>query len=164
MREVRFDAGPVEQVSIKPNYPRLGPRLGRRVQQVAADLAAGRYEELAGGGVRVAGEDLDSADIVRGERVDVAGWAIAYDGEISVAVDTSIDAELRLEGRALDLVRLLNDMRKSAGLDLTDRIMVRLGNEFEDLVEHHGDLIAAEVLAVRLEVDSGVATPQIEKT
>ena len=74
------------------------------------------------------------------------GWAIAEDDGISVAFDTTLDDELRREGRVLDLVHALNTMRKGAGLELTDRIVVTLPRREEDLLAYR-DRIANEVLA-----------------
>ena len=84
--------------------------------------------------------------MIRGERVALQGWAIAEDEGISVSFDTTLEDELRREGRVLDLVHALNAMRKSAGLELTDRIVVTLPHREEDLLAYR-DRIANEVLA-----------------
>jgi isoleucyl-tRNA synthetase len=84
--------------------------------------------------------------VIRGERVALEGWAIAEDDGISVAFDTTLDDGLRREGRVLDLVHALNAMRKSAGLELTDRIVVTLPRREEELLAYR-DRIANEVLA-----------------
>jgi isoleucyl-tRNA synthetase len=84
--------------------------------------------------------------VIRGERVALEGWAIAEDDGISVAFDTTLDDELRREGRVLDLVHALNAMRKRAGLELTDRIVVTLPHREEELLAYR-DRIANEVLA-----------------
>ncbi len=125
-------------------------------------LAAGDYEELGDGRVRAAGEELGPDDLLRGERVQVEGFAIAADGELSVALDTALDDELLLEGRVLDLIRRLNELRKEAGLELTDRIRVFLPESLGD-VRPHADWIKGEVLAVELAFDGAGAAPRIEK-
>ena len=89
------------------------------------------------------------------------GWAIAEDDGISVAFDTTLDDELRREGRVLDLVHASTRMRKSAGLELTDRIVVTLPQAEEDLLAYE-DRIAGEVLAREITVDD-VAKPKIAK-
>jgi isoleucyl-tRNA synthetase len=94
--------------------------------------------------------------VIRGERVAVEGWAIAEDDGISVAFDTTLDDELRREGRVLDLIRTLNAMRKTAGLELTDRIVVTLPRSDEDLLAYR-DRIAAEVLAREIELGDELA-------
>ena len=60
------------------------------------------------------------------ERSGKEGWAVASDDGVTVALDTTLDAELELEGRVYDLIHTLNSMRKDAGLELTDRIAVTL--------------------------------------
>jgi isoleucyl-tRNA synthetase len=162
VKEVGFDQGPVAQVQLLPNLPVVGPRLGKKIPAIRAALASGDYEELPGGGLRVAGEELAPEEVIRGERVEVEGWAIADDDGVSVAFDTELDEELQLEGRAYDLIHTLNAMRRDQGLDLTDRIAVTLPEREADLLRH-GDWIQREVLARRLEVDGDVDEPVIAK-
>ena len=90
------------------------------------------------------------------ERSGKEGWAVASDEGVTVALDTTLDAELELEGRVYDLIHTLNSMRKEQGLELTDRIAVTLPQADADLVARHAEWIKAEVLAVSLETD-GVA-------
>jgi isoleucyl-tRNA synthetase len=125
---------------------------------VRAALAAGELEELPDGGVRVAGHELAPEDLLV-ERADAAGWA--HSGSLSVGLDLELDDELIVEGRVLDLIHQLNSMRKDAGLELTDRIVVTLPREFEELLRHE-QRIKDEVLAVEIRLD-GVAEPQIAK-
>ena len=80
-----------------------------------------------------------------------------------MALDTTLDAELELEGRVLDLIHQLNTMRKAAGLELTDRIRVTLPAAAADLLERHREWIKEEVLAVEVEANGGTAEPQIAK-
>ncbi len=77
----------------------------------------------------------------------------------AVAIDTTVDDELRAEGIARDLIRLLNEQRKATGLDIADRVRVRLGatGRVEAAAHLHRDWIAREVLAVDLVVEPGVA-------
>ena len=76
----------------------------------------------------------------------------------AVALDTTLDDELRAEGIARELVRLLNDQRKATGFEIADRIRVRLGatGRVEAAAHQHRDWIAREVLAVELVVEPGV--------
>ena len=104
---------------------------------------------------------LEPDEVIRGERVHVEGWAIAEDNGISVAFDTALDDELRREGRVLDLIHALNAMRKNAGLELTDRIVVTLPRSMEDLLAYR-DRIAGEVLAREIVLDD-VDEPVIAK-
>ena len=133
---------------MKPNLPALGPRLGQELGAVRVALQAGEFEELGGGRFRAAGRELD-ADEVLVERVGREGWAVAAEAGVTVALETALDAELRLEARVLDLVHTLNSLRKQSGFELTDRIVVTLPAADEDLLVH-ADWIKSEVLAVEL--------------
>ena len=161
VKEVEF--GPVEatELHVKPHLPALGPRLGKELGAVRAALAAGDFEQLEGGGFRVLGHDL-GPDEVLVERSGKEGWTVASEEGVTVALDTTLDAELELEGRVYDLIHTLNGMRKEQGLELTDRITVTLPQSDADLIEQHAEWIKDEVLAVSLETD-GVAEPQIAK-
>ncbi|MFP3881006.1 MAG: isoleucine--tRNA ligase [Actinomycetota bacterium] len=159
VKEVSFDQETTVEVTVKPNFPVAGPRLGSKIKEVAAALAAGDYEDLDDGGVRVAGETLSADEVERTEKVVLDGWVVAHDGRVSVAIDPTLDDELIMEGRALELIRALNDQRKQEGLELTDRIVLRLPSEHSDLVDAHHDWIAGEVLATAIEVDETIDAP-----
>ena len=162
VHEVVFDEDTTVEVTLKPNFPIVGPRLGPKVKEVAAALASGDYEETGDGTVLVVGEELTSSEVIRHERVTLKGWTAAHDDEISVAIDPTLDAKLIMEGRALDLIRTLNEQRKQDGLNLTDRISVVLPSEYTDLVENHRDWIQAEILAVSMNVDEQIDAPTID--
>jgi isoleucyl-tRNA synthetase len=108
----------------------------------------------------VNGHDL-TADEVLVERGGRAGWALAEDGRVTVALTTELDDELRLEARVLDLIHTLNMMRKDAGLELTDRIRVTIPESDADLLQHE-TWIKEEVLATEIQTD-GVPAPEIGK-
>jgi isoleucyl-tRNA synthetase len=148
----------------KPEFRVLGKRLGARVKALAATLAdddgsiAGRL--AAGDRVEVTIDDgstialtRDDVNLVQETR---EGWGVASDGGLTVALDLTISPELRREGLARDLVRVVQDARKAAGLDVTDRIdlAVDADGEVGDAFDEHVAAIAAETLAV-----SAVAGP-----
>ena len=160
VKEIGFDEGPAARPTLLPNLPVLGPRLGPRVNLVRAALQAGDYEELADGRILTAGIELEPGDVIRGERHAMDGWAIAAEGPISLALDVTLDDDLRLEGRVLDMIRTVNDLRKAAGLELTDRISVTLPQADAELLRH-ADWIKDEVLAVSLDTDQGTREPRI---
>jgi isoleucyl-tRNA synthetase len=163
VKEISFDQDTAIEVTVKPNFPVAGPRLGPKIKDVAAALANGEFEELAGGGVTVAGETLSADEVQRSERVVLEGWVVAHDGNVSVALDPTLDDELILEGRILELIRSLNEERKVLDLDLTDRIVLRLPPEHTDLVAGHGDWIAGEVLATSVEIDETIDKPVLTR-
>ena len=161
VKQVEFGEVDAAELRVKPNLPLLGPRLGRELGAVRAALAEGRFEELPGCAFRVDGHVLERDEVLV-EQAGREGWALAADDGLTVALETGLDDELLLEGRVLDLIHRLNTMRKDAGLELTDRIVVTLPDSESELVARHGDRISAEVLAVRIE--SGGAEPAIART
>jgi isoleucyl-tRNA synthetase len=161
VKEVVFGEVEATELRVRPNLPRLGPKLGKELGAVRAALQAGEFEELGDGRFRAAGHELDPDEVLV-ERHGLEGWAVAADDGLTVALDTAVDAELELEGRVFDLIHKLNSMRKEAGLELTDRINVTLPREFAELAEQHGDWIAREVLAVGIEIGA-VDEPELTK-
>ncbi len=141
----------------KPDFKVLGPKLGPRVKEVAAALARddgtlaaslARGEsvtvDLADGPVELTPSDVDLAQEVR------EGWGVASEGGVTVALDLELTEELRREGIARELVRLVQDARKAADLDVSDRIDlgVASGGSVAQALAAHRDEIAAETLAV----------------
>jgi isoleucyl-tRNA synthetase len=98
----------------------------------------------------VLGHVLEPDEVIV-ERLEKAGWAVTSDGGVTVALDTTLDDELRREGRVYELIHLVNTMRKEAGLGLSDRIALWLPSSDADLLGYR-DWIAAEVLATSVEV------------
>jgi isoleucyl-tRNA synthetase len=160
VKDVEF--GPVEasELRVKPNLPVLGPKLGKELGAVRAALESGEFEEV-NGGFRAAGHELAPEEVLV-ERTGKEGWAVAGADGVTVALDTALDAELEVEGRVLDLIHELNSMRKQAGLELTDRIVVTLPASESDLLAHE-DWIKDEVLAVEIRTDGGSGEPEIAK-
>jgi isoleucyl-tRNA synthetase len=138
------------QLRVKPNLPVLGPKLGAALRDVSAALAEGRFEELDGGRFRVDGHVLEPEEVLV-ERVGLEGWAVAAEDGVTVALDTSLDDELRLEARLNDLIRDVQVLRKDSGLEITDRI--RLWIPDAELLAFSGR-IAEETLALSVEAGS----------
>jgi isoleucyl-tRNA synthetase len=150
VKEVVF--GTVEsQLRVKPNLPMLGPRLGKQLRDVQQALQNGEFEELEGGRFRAAGHELEPDEVIV-ERSGREGFAVASAGGVTVALATDVDDELLLEGRAFDLIRTVNQLRKDEGYELTDRIVLTVPESERDVVEVHGDWIAREVLATDIDV------------
>jgi isoleucyl-tRNA synthetase len=134
---------------VKPNLPVLGPKLGPGLRDVRERLARGEFEELEGGRFQVDGHVLEPDEVLV-ERIGLDGWTVASEDGVTVALDNALDDELLLEGRLYDRIHEVNVLRKASGLDVTDRI--RLWLPEEELVARFADRIAAETLAVELEV------------
>jgi isoleucyl-tRNA synthetase len=148
-KEVEFGAVEAE-LRVKPNLPVLGPRLGKELRTIQQALQAGEFEELEGGRFRVAGHELEPNEVLV-ERSGREGFAVASEPGLTVALDTALDDELLLEGRAYDLIRGVNQLRKDEGYELTDRIVLTVAEAEADVVEAHRDWIAREVLATSIE-------------
>jgi len=153
-------SGELVDYVIKPNFRALGRRFGRETPSVAAAITAVPAADvaaavLAGGSVTV---PLPSGAVVTVGPDDVivtqtprAGWAVATDAGETVAIDTAITPELRREGLAREVIRLIQEARKSDGLDVTDRIVLCWSARDPELaaaLAEHAALIAGEVLAV----------------
>ena len=142
--------------TVVPNFRALGPRLGPRVNEVKAALAAAEGSALhqaleADGFIEIAGERLTADDVeVRADRHE--DFALAEDEGWAVALDLEIDDDLRAEGRARELVRAVNDLRKDQGFAIADRISVTItvGEALASALEAHRAWIAGEVLAVEI--------------
>ncbi len=143
---------------VKPNFRTLGRRYGNRTQAVAAAITgtdpaalAGQLQGTGGASVLVDGEPVAlGPDDVIVTQTPRAGWSVASDAGETVALELDITPELRREGLAREVIRLVQDARKADGLAVSDRITLRweaAGPELAAALTEHGQLIAAEVLA-----------------
>ncbi len=146
--------------TLKPNLPRLGKRAGRLIPQlraalaqadgraVAADVAAGRPTVLDLGDQTF---ELEPEDVLLDPK-SPEGYAAEEERGYLVALDTRVTDELRREGQARDAVRLVQNGRKNAGLEVSDRIrlFVSADGSLEEALREHAATLAREVLAVDL--------------
>ena len=146
VKEVELHEAPRVHVSYKPNLRILGPKLGTALPDVKAALEHGEVEPLPDGGVRAADHELAPEELLI-ERAKEPGWA--HSERFSVGLDTHVDDELELEGRVLDLIHSIQRLRKEAGLEITDRIVLTLPED-GDLLRHE-EWIKSETLATRIE-------------
>ncbi|MGZ8637655.1 MAG: DUF5915 domain-containing protein, partial [Actinomycetota bacterium] len=157
VKEVRFaeSAEAFGRWRAKPNFRALGPRLGPGVQEVAAVLAAddgslagalARGETVSVGGIEVGPPDVDLV------QETLEGWGVAAEAGITVALELDLTPDLRREGLARELVRLVQDARKAAGLEVSDRIVlgVQTSGELAEALAAYPEYLAGETLAVEL--------------
>ncbi len=151
---------------VKPNFRVLGPRLGPRVKDVAAALASDGGELAAALARGEAVEVMGDGEAVRLEPSEVElsqevreGWGVAAEGGTTVALDLDLTEDLRREGTAREVVRLVQDARKAAGLDVTDRISLSVQTEAEvaAAVDAHSRYVMEETLAADLSLDAAAA-------
>lgn len=144
-------------VSLKANFKTLGARYGKSTPEIAAAVAAADanalVEALRSGSATVTASGVDyeiGPDDVVVTEVPREGWTVASDSGESLALDLALTPELIGQGIARDVTRLIQDARKSSGLDISDRISViwESGNEATiSALTSHADLVASEVLA-----------------
>jgi isoleucyl-tRNA synthetase len=157
------DAQELVDIVVKPNFRELGKRFGSRTKLVAGAITGADAHVLSsalrGDGtvaVSVDGEDVEirTDDVVISE-TPRSGWAVASAGADTVALDLELTHELRLLGLLRDVVRLIQDARKSAGLEVTDRIELwwQVGGAPDpgEAIRTHTDQLAREVLATAVE-------------
>ena len=139
------------------NARTLGPRIGGQVQQVISATKAGDWS-VTDGIVTAGGIALEEGEYELVLDVSDPAVAVAFLGNAGfVVLDTVVTPELEAEGLARDVVRAVQQARKDAGLDVSDRIRLEIeGDETAVLaMREHQDLIAGETLAVELELVNG---------
>jgi isoleucyl-tRNA synthetase len=152
---------------VKPNLRLLGPRLGKQLPKLRAVLdalapqQAGEVARLVAAGQPVTlpfGEDgvTLAPDELLVESDALAGYAVAQEGGTQVALDTTLSEALRREGLARDLVRAVQELRKSAGLALSDRITLFVAGDgaLQQALAEWGEYLRGETLAEQLVLGS----------
>jgi len=157
------EADELGEWELKPNYRTLGPRFGKdmpRVAEAVAALDASRAAQtLRDGGtvglVLNGGEYPLSADDVQLVLQPLEGYQVERAGTHAVALNLELDDALKREGLAREVVHAIQNARKSAGLNVEDRISLTLGGDGDllDAVRANEDYVTAETLATSLSYD-----------
>ncbi len=157
---------------VQPNFKRLGPRVGRLMPAVKKALVAAdgsrMLQELRADGKIVLSLDGETVEL-DGEDIEIRikakkGWAAAEGKRCVVVLSTELTPELIAEGLARDLVRLIQDRRKTIDCEFTDRIAVGIetvSDELRQAIEAHLDYVMSETLTVEVTFD---ALPDSEGT
>jgi isoleucyl-tRNA synthetase len=168
VKRVRFvsEADELGRWELKPNYRALGPRFGKRMPQVAEAVAALDAQSAAatlrdGGTVGIAIDGKEhplQPDDVQLVLQPLEGYQVERAGTHAVALNLEIDDALVREGRAREAVRAVNEARKAAGLEVSDRIALSLGGDAELLsaVREHEAYVTAETLATSVAYADGM--------
>src|SRR3989475_6826491 len=146
--EIRDAAEGLVKETVKPDLKVLGPKLGKELPRVRQALAEGRYERRDGT-INVEGFDLSEAEVIVSHE-GAPGHAVGRDAGAIVALETKVTPELELEGLARELAHHLNNLRKEAGLEISDRIALRYSGPISRAFERYGDFIAQEALATSI--------------
>jgi isoleucyl-tRNA synthetase len=153
---------------IKPNFKVLGPKYGKNMRFVAAELQKLSNEEIAAiekdGSIKInvdGKEETISLDEVEISTQDIAGWLVANQGNLTVALDVTITDELKNEGIARELVNRVQNIRKDSGFEVTDRIRLFLKKDgiIENAIKDNAEYIKNETLTNELifkdEIENG---------
>ncbi len=153
VKRVEFDAeiGKFGRLELHVN-PKIGARIGKAVKEVLAAAKAGAWRDNGDGTVAAAGHTLAGEDFTLRLAVPEGQSALSLKGRGAVILDVTMTPELKAEGLARDLVRLIQTTRKEAGLHVSDRIELALSlpPELAAAVESHRRFIAEETLALAL--------------
>ena len=147
---------------IKPNFKVLGKKVGGMMKQLAAAIAQMSQDDIAA--FEAAGTFTLCDYALVAEDVDIItedmpGWLVANNGTITIALDIELTPALIEEGIARELINRIQNLRKSSGLEITDRIAVQLENreEIAAAVTNCNEYIASQVLATSLVLVDGLA-------
>jgi isoleucyl-tRNA synthetase len=143
--DVRDAAEGLVKETVKPDLKVLGPKLGKDLPRVRQALAEGRYQRRDGT-IAVEGFELSDTEVLVSHE-GAPGHAVGRDAGATVALETKLTPELELEGLARELAHHLNNLRKEAGLDISDRIALRYSGPIARAFAGHRDFIAQEALA-----------------
>jgi isoleucyl-tRNA synthetase len=168
VKRVRFvsEAEELGRWELKPNYRTLGPRFGKQMPQAAAAVASLDAQSVAatlrdGGtvGLSIDGHDHQlTADDVQLVLQPLEGYQVERSGTHAVALNLELDDALRREGLAREAVRAIQEARKSAGLNVEDRIRLTLGGDtgLIEAIREHEEYVAGETLATETTYRDGV--------
>ncbi|MBU2995698.1 isoleucine--tRNA ligase [Cellulophaga baltica] len=157
--ELLDDASGILVKQIKPNFKVLGPKFGKDMKLVASVVANFDQEDIQKieqqGEISI--EINNKSSILHLQDVeissqDIEGWLVATSGPITVALDVTIDDNLRKEGIARELVNRIQNLRKDSGFEVTDKIEVKILKDglVEEAVNSNLDYIKTETLTAEL--------------
>ncbi|MFP4556598.1 MAG: isoleucine--tRNA ligase [Bacteroidales bacterium] len=141
---------------VKPNFKALGPRFGKAMKEVAGAIASMSQSDIAQlereetFPITVDGENqqINLSDVEIFSE-DIPGWLVANEGRFTVALDVTITDELKQEGIARELINRIQNLRKDAGFDVTDKVKISILNhkQLSPAIENHKEYIASQTLA-----------------
>ncbi len=141
---------------IKPNFKSLGPKYGKMMKQIAAEVnqfGQDQIKQLENEGlikINIDGNEVEvGIEDVEISTQDIPGWSVANQNDLTVALDITITDELKKEGLARELVNRIQNYRKENGFEVTDRIKVKIANseKTDEAFNGFNDYICSETLA-----------------
>ena len=163
VKEIHFEEGAsgILVKKVKCDFKKLGPKFGKQMKAVAAAVAEmsqeaiaeleknGRYTFVLDGAEAV----VEAADVEIFSE-DIPGWLVANEGTLTVALEVTVTEELKREGIARELVNRIQNIRKSSGFEITDKITIVLSrnSNSDDAVNEYNTYICNQVLGTSLEL------------
>jgi isoleucyl-tRNA synthetase len=154
--EILDDASSILVKEIKPNFKTLGPRFGKDIKAVSEAIIGLDEEQIQTmekeGSllIEINGKNtiLDASDVIIQSK-DIAGWSVASEQGVTVALDCSLTEDLLLEGIARELVNRVQNLRKDMGFEVTDTITLTLkyDKRLADAIQANKSYVTSEVLA-----------------
>ena len=167
VKEIQFvdGAAGVLVKKVKCDFKKLGPKFGKQMKAVAAAVAEMSQEAIAE--LEKKGSytfNLDGAEaVIETADVeifseDIPGWLVANEGKLTVALEVTVTEELRREGIARELVNRIQNIRKSSGFEITEKIKITLSKnpQTDDAVNEYNDYIRNQVLGTSLTLADNV--------
>ena len=148
--------------NVKPNFKTLGKKYGRQMKQIQAYFTNMSQDEIhafeKNNGTHL---DVDGVDVELTledaliSTQDIPGWAVTSEDDLTVALDMTITDELMQEGLAREIVNRVQNLRKTGGFEVTDRIelIIEKNDKTDAAVEKFGDYICNETLATITKAD-----------
>ena len=149
--------------NVKPNFKTLGKKYGKQMKQIQAYFTNMSQDEIhafeKNGGTHL---DVDGVDVELTledaliSTQDIPGWAVTSQDDLTVALDMTITDELMQEGLAREIVNRVQNLRKTGGFEVTDRIelLIEMNDKIKDAVDKFGDYICTETLATITKVET----------
>ena len=144
---------------IKPNFKTLGPKYGKYMKAIAALVATFSQEQISAvecGELTTLDMGAETIEVSAADfeitSEDMPGWLVTSEGKLTVALDITLTPELEMEGVARELINRIQNIRKEAGLEVTDKIRVEIEAlpAIEPSVAKYADYIGQQTLAVEV--------------
>jgi len=149
--------------NVKPNFKTLGKKYGKQMKQIQAYFAnmsqdeIHQFEKNNGTHLNIDGVDVElTLEDALISTQDIPGWAVTSQDDLTVALDMTITDELMQEGLAREIVNRVQNLRKTGGFEVTDRIelIIEMNDKIKEAIDKFGDYICTETLATITKVDA----------
>lgn len=163
VKEIEFltDSSGILVKKIKPNFKSLGPKFGKHMKAIAAEVNKFGQEQIAeieqtgAYNLEIEGDKIQlSLEDVEISSQDIPGWLVASEGKLTVALDITISEKLREEGIAREFVNRIQNIRKDRDFKVTDRIRLKMKSHegINSAIQSNLNYICTEILAESLDI------------